>query len=311
MLSGLFTSNSEGARHPRALAGLAAFAIALCTLVALEAAVRAEYDPPGQLMPRLAEAKRTLDPVNPDVLVFGSCLGQEALDLPAMAASLGPTVRVHSLTVAGTAPLDWYLALRNVLDPALVELVVVTFSVADLETATDFWQVQSLDLADAGSIREMAWWSCTEAECVSELYLRKASLLYRNWAYLANRAWTAWGTRTTNQPPPPTKHYPGRRVPVGRAPAYFVERFVQTARAASTPVVFAELPGNPDVGAELAASRRRQRDSAIELLGKLQVPVFTPTAPSGEYTDDVHVTVEGRGKLTAELAAHLGAVLAR
>jgi hypothetical protein len=214
---------------------------------------------------------------------------------------------MHALTVSGTAPLDWYLTLRNVLEPR-VDMVVVAFSPADLERTTSFWQVQSLDLADATSIREMAYWSCTDSECATELYLRKASLLYRNRAYLANRVWTALSLKPPAPLRPPVNPY-RERPDAAAAPHHFVERFVSLVRAAGVPFTFVELPTNPDAPDAQRKPEEHQHEVAMAFLQKIGAPEHSPQAPAGHYTDDVHVDEDGRNALTGEVATYLATVL--
>lgn len=297
----------------RALPGWSAFLLVALGVGGVEAAVRASYTAPGDLPARVARARATLDADGTDVLVFGTCLGEETLDHATLTTALGPDARVHSLASAGTAPVDWYLALRNVIDPASVDLVVVAFAPGDLLLQGVTWQTQTLDMADWTSIREVAWWNCSrsgsvDAECTSELYLRKASLLYRNRPYLANRFWSGLGVRAeagvTGAGPPP-----GARGPA--SPVYWVQRFVDVVRESGRDPVFLELPRNPDYGSD--ADRRMRadmRDDMRAALGRMGVEVYAPDAPRGDYTDDVHVTRAGRDRLTAEVSAWLRARVA-
>jgi hypothetical protein len=299
-----------------ALGGAAALAVAVLTLGATEAAVRAAYEAPGELPRRVRAAVAALDAPGRDVLVFGTCLGEETLDHTSLAGALGPDARVHSLASAGTAPLDWYLALRNVLEPSTVDLVTVAFAPGDLRLPGLTWQTQTVDMADWTSIREVAWWSCTrdgatDPECVAELYLRKSAHLYRNRAYLANRAWHALGLRAapvTEAGGGPTMA-PGPLGVRGAAPAtalYWVRRFVEVVRDAGKEPLFVELPRNPEHGTPAdRALREDGRQKALASLSALGVEVYAPPPPVGEYTDDVHVTAQGRALLTASVAEWL------
>jgi hypothetical protein len=300
----------------RALPGWSGLLLALLSVAGVEAAVRSAYVAPGDLPARVAHAAATLDPIGTDVLLFGTCLGEETLDHTTLADSLGRGARVHSLASAGTAPVDWYLALRNVIDPASVDLVVVAFAPGDLMLPGVTWQTQTLDMADWTSIREVAWWNCTQsggvdAECASELYLRKASLLYRNRPYLANRFWSGLGLRAeaaTGSPHGAAGPAPGQAARVPASPLYWVQRFVDVVRESGRDPVFLELPRNPDHGTD--ADRRMRADMRADMLaalGRMRVEVHSPEAPRGDYTDDVHVTRAGRDRLTAGVAEWLRA----
>lgn len=283
--------------------------LALCvvagTLLAAEGAVRAGYTPPGELAGKIAEARATLSPVTPDVLVFGTCIGAQTLDHGLFERSLGTAGSVHRLTAPGAFPMDWYLTLRQLLDPDLVEMVIVVFTPGDLYQPTATWQSQTYDMMDGYSMQEVAYWACTDTACKAELYLRKSSLLYRNRAYLGNRVWTALGARRDASALGSTSQtYTPRSSAREDAPWHFVKRMVALAAERDTPILFVELPRNPTMGGEPGASTT-QSEQVHARLATLDVEVLRPPPPANGYLDDVHFSPTGQRVITEAILTEL------
>lgn len=309
MASASSTSSSEARRY----SATAALVIALVVVVVAELAVRAMYRAPGAFPERVARARDSLDHGASDVVLFGTCLGEEGLDHAALARALGAGARLHPLAAAGTAPLDWYLALRNLDAHGGVDALVVAFAPSDLAATQLSWQTQTLDLADWTATREIAWSSCTtpagtDAECVVEVNLRRASQLHRNRAYLANRLWHALGVRIDGT---------GETSPVARdaaaaattPPSYWLRRFLETARARHREPLFVELPGNPVLdGARAWRQREQVRARVLAALRGMRARVVSPEAPPDGFLDDVHLTADGRRRLTDAVAPSLVAM---
>ena len=259
------------------------------------------------MMAKVETTRRNLDPEKPDILIFGTCLGDQALEGYRVEAALGPAGRIHSLTAPGSTPVDWYLSLRSVLRPGDVDLVLVVYTPGDLYLSKLNWQTQTLDLTDWTSIREVGDWTCADVECRAELALRKASLLYRNRAYLANRVWTTLGARdgasplaTSSQSYTPPDAHPAH------AAWHFVGRMAELAAERKTPLAFLELPANPEFshapGAELQAE---EREEARRRLRELGGQVISPPAPAGGFMDDVHYNGFGRRAITDAVIAYV------
>lgn len=288
---------------PRALPGWLAFVVVLLALIGSELAVRAGYTPPGELAGKVKEARATLDPTRPDILIFGTCIGTEAINHERLEADVGGGGKVHLLTAPGAFPMDWYLTMRNVLDPSLVEAVVLIFTSGDLSTPTLTWQSQTYDLMDWVSMQEVADWSCVDSACRQDLYLRKSSLLYRNRAYLANRLWTAIGAREEASRLSTRRHAAPANAK-SDAPWHFVARIVELNRERGTPAIFVELPRNPALSHEPAG------DPAIVAriearLDKLGAEYIHPPPPPDGYIDDVHFNLGGQRAITAAITAEL------
>lgn len=299
-------SSSTSSSDPTpALPGWLALIAVLATLGAAEGAVRAGYTPPGELSGKVAEARATLSPTTPDVLVFGTCIGAQTLDHGLFERSLGTGGNVHRLTAPGAFPMDWYLTLRQLLDPALVDMVIVVFTPGDLYQPTATWQSQTYDMMDSYSMQEVAYWACTDAACKAELYLRKSSLLYRNRAYLGNHVWTALGARRDASALGSNgKTYAPRNAAREDAPWHFVKRMVALANERETPILFVELPRNPTMSGDGGAATV-QSTQVHARLATLDVEVLRPPAPDGGYLDDVHFSPSGQRAITEAILGEL------
>ncbi|GDX83730.1 hypothetical protein LBMAG42_55410 [Deltaproteobacteria bacterium] len=299
------SSSTFNSDPTRALPGWLALAVVLLTLGAAEASVRAGYTPPGELAGKIGEARATLSPTTPDVLVFGTCIGAQTLDHGLFERTLGSTGSVHRLTAPGAFPMDWYLTLRQLLDPALVDMVIVVFTPGDLYQPTATWQSQTYDMMDSYSMQEVAYWACMDAACKAELYLRKSSLLYRNRAYLGNHVWTALGARRdASALAATTQAYAPRNAAREDAPWHFVKRMVALAKERETPILFVELPRNPTMSGDVAAATL-QSAQVHARLAKLNVEVLRPRAPEGGYLDDVHFSPSGQRAITEAILSEL------
>ena len=322
------TSSSEAQARPRGLPSWLAFVLVLGTFVGAEGVTRAWYVPPGQYAAQLRATEARLGEASREVLLFGTCLAKQNLDDEGLAGALGPGTRVHALAAAGTTSLDWYVGLRDQLGTARIDRVVVAYVPGDLVLDATHWQTQALDLARWPSVREMAWWNCASSpilpgECVQDLYARKASFLFRNRNYLANRVWDTLGARWDRRAPAPvatrpgpSPQAPGTRPPGGivappttaaraaaqeRAALHYLQRFVTVARTARNPPLFIELapaPGSAAVNPDMNAYVRR-------IVRELRVEVVVPSNEGVTFEDDVHVTQAGRVVLTQAVAEAL------
>ncbi len=291
---------------PGALPGWAALGVVAITLLGLEGAVRAGYHPPGELLPKVEKARASLDPEKPDLLVFGTCIAYQALDHDVFDNGFGAAARVHDLSAPGAFAMDWYLTLRNVLDPALVDMVIVLFTPGDLSVPSITWQAQTYALMDPTSIREVADWSCPDTTCRTELYLRKFSLLYRNRAYLGNHLWTAVGAREGTGPLLDQTPYTPNPNAASKAPWHFVGRMVELARERGTVIEFLELPLNPEAEPDKWTTHEEVRVQTEAKLAALGVTVRRlQTPPADEYEDLVHFTKTGRKHMAEQVLAVL------
>lgn len=286
-------------------AWVAACVVGMC-LLALEVGVRVAYTAPGELMGKLDHARATLRADAADVLVFGTCIADQALDRPPLERALGAAGRVHSLSAPGAGPMDWYLTLRRALDPELVDGVVLVYTPGDLSIPTLTWQSQTMDLMDLYSMREVAFWACTDPGCVADLYARRTSLFYRNRPYLANRVWTAVGARAMAATATPERRWKAPKRDRADAPWHFVRRIVELSAERDTPLLFVELPLNPDV----AAAHRAERDQVQRRLTELGATVVSPPPPDGGFVDDVHYTARGRAVITEAVGLALQPMVA-
>lgn len=314
------TFSSEARARPRGLPSWLAFVLVLGTFVGAEGVTRAWYVPPGQYAATLRATEARLGEAPRDVLLFGTCLAKQNLDDELLAGALGHGTRVHTLAAAGTTSLDWYVGLRDQLGTARIDRVVVAYFPGDLVLDATHWQTQALDLAQWPSVREMAWWNCASSpllpgECVQDLYVRKASVLFRNRNYLANRIWDALGARWPQRPPVPVaasgtrppnvvvalQTTAARAAAQERAALHYLQRFVTVARTARNPPLFIELapaPGSAAVNPHMTAYVHR-------IVRALGVEVVVPSNEGVTFEDDVHVTQAGRVVLTQAVAEAL------
>ncbi len=320
MLHDSSTSSSEARARPRGLPSWLAFVLVFGTFVGAEGVTRARYVPPGRYAATLRVTDARLGEASREALLFGTCLAKQNLDDELLAGALGPGTRVHTLAAAGTTSLDWYVGLRDQLGTARVDRVILAYVPGDLVLDATHWQTQALDLARWASVREMAWWNCASSpllpgECVQDLYARKASFLFRNRNYLANRVWDGLGARWPQRPPAPVAA-PGTRPPdvvvappttaaraaaQERAALHYLQRFVTVARTARKPPLFIELAPAPvrvDVNPDRTAYLRR-------VVRELRVEVVVPSNEGVTFEDDVHVTQAGRVVLTQAVAEAL------
>jgi hypothetical protein len=291
------------ASAPRALPGWIAFFVIFLTVLGSEWAVRAGYTPPGELSQKAATAVANLAPDRPDILIFGTCIGTEAINHEWMEQEVGRGGKVHRLTAPGAFPMDWYLTMRGVLDPAQVDAVVLIFTTGDLSTPALTWQTQTYDLMDWVSMQEVADWSCTTLACREELYLRASSLLYRNRAYLANLLWTGIGARAKASPPRRRRHAAPQNAK-DEGSWHFVQRILELTRERGTPAIFVELPRNPALAHEPAGDPEivRRLEARLDRLGAEYI--HPPPPPEG-YIDDVHFNAKGQVAITAAILDEL------
>ncbi|MEN9786492.1 MAG: hypothetical protein RLZZ299_1756 [Pseudomonadota bacterium] len=306
MASGSSTSSSDGVR----LSSRAALLVGVLVVIGAELVVRASYTAPGAFTGRVAQARAALHTDRVDLVLFGTCLAEESLDQALLSDALGPGVRLHVLAAAGSAPLDWYLALRDLDAAGSADALAVAFGPSDLAASQVSWQTQALDLADWTATREIVWSTCTtpggrDAECVADLYLRRASRLYRNRAYLANRLWHVLGVRVDSMRVSdgrPGAEHEGATTP----PLHWLRRFLEVARGRGREPMLLELPGNPEEpGDETRRQRAQVRGRVRSALRGMRARVVSPPAPSEGYVDDVHVNAEGRRALTEAVAPML------
>lgn len=281
--------------------------LAVVALLALEAYARLGYHAPGELPRKAAAARAGLRSDAVDVVLYGTCLGEQTLDDRLIGARLGERGVVHNLAAAGTETMDWFLAQQNVLDPDNLDATVVLYIAGDLVRAPSPWRSQALDLARWGDIRELAYWSCSSPDCVAEFYLRRASFFYRYRAYFGNFVWWQAGARAPAGKGTPPEGMPpaGTRKDGETAAQHFLGRLVQVTVAAGVPIVFIPMPVSGRGGNAGGDDARWAR--YLEGLGA--VVAKSPTLSPGDYEDDVHLNGRGKVAFSEAVAAIIAAAL--
>ncbi|MCB9777270.1 MAG: hypothetical protein H6742_01735 [Alphaproteobacteria bacterium] len=186
----------------RPLSALALLALALATAGGLEWAVARHYDAP---VPALLKARayraQAMEP-GPQLIVMGTCLPEQTIDLDELARQLGGGTRTLNLAAPATGPRVWALTVDEwIPEGADVRAIVVPYGHHDPTIVLAPWESQAVDVAGWDDMPFLVRNSCTGPACASDLVLRKASKAYRYRQRLANALWAAVGARPPEDGP--------------------------------------------------------------------------------------------------------------
>ncbi len=292
---------------PRALPLGWVLLIGLAVLGGLELFARHGYHAPGELPRRAAAARASFRDDAIDVVLYGSCLGEQALDHRLIGERLGARGVVHSLAAAATDTMDWFLAQQDLLVPGNLDATVVLYMTGDLVRGPSLWRSQALDLARWSNIRELASWSCSTGDCVAEFYLRRASFFYRYRAYFGNFVWWQAGARAPQKAgtPPEGMRPDGVRADGEAAALHFLERLVRMTVAAEVPIIFIRMPEKD--GGHHQPGEEGRWTQYLEGLGA--EVAASPKLSPGDYEDGVHLNARGRTVFSQAVAAIVATVI--
>lgn len=290
------------------LPGWLAALVALGVLLGLEGFARFAYQAPGEMAARALKAAASMRDDALDVTLYGTCLGEQTLDTDRLGEALGTAGRIHNLSSAGTGPLDWYLAQSNIIDPQRLDATMVLYLPGDLIRAPAPWQSQSMELARWADVPDIATWSCLDAACRAEFYLRRGSFFYRYRGYLGNWLWWQLGARAQPTDHREFKPFDGRREKTQDAALHYLGLLVTRSRAAGIPVFFLRMPEQSRAGAQATFDAQNARAEAwLKELGATFLP--SPVLGRGAYTDDVHLNGAGRQRFTEAVGEMIAAEL--
>ncbi len=300
------TSSSTSSSSP--LPGWLATLLALGVLLGLEGFARFAYQAPGEMAARALKAAGDMREDALDVTLYGTCLGEQTLDTHRLGEALGTAGKIHNLSAAGTGPLDWYLAQSNIIDPRRLDASVILYLPGDLTRAPAPWQSQAMDLARWSDVPDIAAWSCLDAACRAEFYLRRGSFFYRYRGYLGNWLWSQLGTRA-----PPSNHrdfspLDGRREKTQEAALHYLGRLVTISRDAKIPVFFVRMPERHRAGSQGGLDgQHAQTEAWLKGLGASFLP--SPVLEANAYVDDVHLNAGGRAHFSDAIGEMIAAEL--
>lgn len=328
------TSSSEGGGalrwEPRPLPAWVALLVMALTLFGAEEAVRRLVPPPGgDILHRAREhARQAGSPGKPEILILGSCLPEQVMDMRGLHAALADRYELYQLGTATGTPLMWTVMLdAYVPRPEDVAAVVVPYGWGDLSRKTVPWESHLMQLARWRDLPLIVREECTDVDCAVEVSLQKVSWLYRYRAWLSQalrqRLAERLAERQAQGPGPAPAGRPGERYIAegagmwaahegpARDPFATLDTFLAHAEARGIRVFLTPLPTREDIAGQAgthpgqAQTLARERASA-EAHGARLVPF--PAVPGllpAHFEDEVHVGEPGRRLITAALAEAL------
>lgn len=164
----------------------------LLTFLALEVAIALFHEPSP--LERSVQAYVEEGADSPAVLLFGTCMVEDNVDVQVLRDRIAPGARLWDFSAEGTSPMDWMLVLQRHLPPdAPVRGVVVLYGEGDLNTFSAPWESQVMDLVSWSALPDLVGMTCDSGGCKLDLLLRKASLTYRYRSFVAQWAWARLG----------------------------------------------------------------------------------------------------------------------
>ncbi len=294
---------------------LVTLGLVLATGVALELGVSQLYEAPTPMLDKSIEYN-SLPHTEPEVVIFGTCLPEQILQLYLLEQELGMT-SYNLATPAGTSRL-MYLVLKNhIPEDSNVQAIVVPYGKRDLTKLMAPYESQVMEIAAWDDIPQLIDWACKDPECETEMWARKSSRAYRYRGYLANRFWQGIGSK------PPIPGYvlsPGAVMPegVGKEPPpnqtgggaggrqagdsdtdlRYLAAFLELARDRGIPVVLTPLPERSHVGKGSPPESKEMR-ALFDETGAIYLNVGAVDGLSaGHFEDDVHLNSQGRVLVT-------------
>ena len=259
-------------------------ALVLLTLAGVEVGARQAYTPPTPMLDK-AEAFSEQQHTRDQLLIFGTCLPEQIIDPLLLQQQIGANVEVQNLaTAAGTSRL-MYLTLKNyITQEAPVRGIVVPYGTTDLTKRMHPYESQAMDIARLEDIPKLISIECDDADCRTEMWMRKVSKGYRYRGYLANWFWQAIGSKP---PVPGSVTSPGSKMD---AASEFKAPMQEGKRRPNRPANF-----NPDDGPPSAAnsgdsylgpermttvkSDFRYLEAFLSLAQEREIPVFLVPLP--------------------------------
>lgn len=279
----------------RPLPAALVLSLVLATAVSLEVWTRAVYRTHDGLLEKARRFTATARDADKNLVVLGTCLPAQHLRTAELQAQLGGGWVVHNLGNEATNTLDWYLAYANELPATKVDAVVLGYGEHDLLARISPWESRVLDLTTWGDVPELADFACQQAECRTDLAMRKASVFWRNRIRVSNMIWLALGALPREAPlTPPVSDDDGT------APQHYLDRLVAAVRDDGIPLYFLPLPARP--GAFAADPNARVVHPEVP---RLTIPTPAPAA----FENQTHLTEAGSKAMTADVATALRAVL--
>jgi hypothetical protein len=308
--------------------------VVLLTLVGAELGVRAFYSAPAPMLDKTRAYAARPHGQAPELLVFGTCLPEQIIQTQALGEQLGLEVS-NLATPAGTARLFYLVLKHHIPQDAEIQAIVLPFGTRDLSKEMAPHESQVMALAPWSEMPNlMRWASPDDSSCASELLLRKSSYAYRNRGYIANKVWMSIGVREPipgyvlspgaiappqdGAAPPPPKAKPAAEPSLdgellaepagGPDPEFqYLHRFLLLAKARNIPVMLVPLPTRADFETGRApdptqAEYQARLQATISAGGGTLLQVTDiPGLGAQDFTDDVHLSQEGRAKVTAAL----------
>ncbi len=240
-----------------------------------------------------------------DVVILGTCLASQELNDRAVATAWGKG-EVHGLGMAGTGPMDWALAVRNLL-PDGVERIVVAFVPGDLQNAVPPHESRTTELMTVADLPDV-WMSCptgSRTHCGTELALSFAWPAYRYRGFVAAKIWASVGASAPPLPPA------GPRAPIAAVPPSpedalaWIARLTDAAHDHDAAIDFVQMPVRADANRTVASQDPGLPGLKAVLSDHGAGFAQLPSLPAAMFTDEHHVAPEGADQLSAELGAWL------
>ncbi len=166
--------------------------VLVVTVVALELAIGV-FHRPSPFERRVTAFAESEDP-RPAVLLFGTCLVDDNLDLELVQQALGDELVLWNLSAEGTSPMDWLLAMEGLVpEDKNVHTVLLVHGEGDMNTFIAPWESQVMDLASWRQLPELLELTCSTSGCHIDVLLRKLSLTYRYRSFISHWAWSRLG----------------------------------------------------------------------------------------------------------------------
>lgn len=299
------------------------------TLLSAELGVRALYRAPAPMLDKTAAYLAQPHGATPELLVFGTCLPEQIIQTQALGEQLGLSVS-NLATPAGTARLFYLVLKHHIPQEAQIQAIVLPFGTRDLSKEMAPHESQVMALAPWSELPNLMRWACPDdSSCASELLMRKASYAYRNRGYIANKVWMSAGVRAPipgyvlspgaiappqdgGAPPPPVAHIPSStpELELNGVPDLefqYLYRFLLLAQARDIPVMLVPLPSRSDFETKRApdpsqAGYQERLQATIQAGGGTLLKVQDiPGLSAQDFTDDVHLSPQGRDKVTSAL----------
>lgn len=291
---------------PTPIPGRTAFLLAFTAFFGVEVGTRALYASHDGLSRKAQVFDNAARDEDKNLVILGTCLPEQHVRADVLQERIQGGWVVHNLGTEATSTLDWFLALENRLDSSRIDALVVAYGRRDLLAAISPWESRVTELAAWSDMPALVSWVCHDADCRTDLWLRKASATWRYRVRIANRAWAGIGALAEEAqvaPPREDDHDDA-------AERYYLQRLLETATALGVPVYLTPLPARPSsAGAGRNAAEEQFYQQKIDsIVGPTAAKVLAlPPHPEEDFTDETHLTEEGSVLLTKELAALLRA----